>query len=451
MRRFSTDGEPVAQFLAGGLFQLGPHSMSAESDQPTARRAGRFRSLDGLRGLAALVVVFHHLSLSLVSALSDVYLVPGTAPAPVGTAVWWATATPAGLLLAGPEAVLIFFVLSGMVVVLPVLNNRSFDWVAYYPQRLARLYLPVIASVALAAVWLQLSGPDPAGASSRWAAGASVDPSWRRILFAIDLLFGESSLNNPLWSLRWEVLFSLLLPVFVSAALLISRRWWLAIVGSWALVFVGTVAGSDTLALLPAFFGGSILAVKIGAIRQWTEQHQAGAIVRVGGAILLVASLLLLNLRWIVWARMPNVPRLLSLADSLQMLAALGIVFVAAFWPPLVRLLCTSWFQWLGRLSFSLYLVHVPIIIAVGAVVGRGHRVLVMLVGLAGSVFVAELFFRVVEGPAHRLSRFIGVESSRLVSAKAALMTDQQLADWPPACRRTPVAGADRSRGSAAH
>jgi len=387
-----------------------------DSENVPTPRTRRFRSLDGLRGIAALVVVFHHASLTL-PAISDVYLVGGTAPPQIGTAVWWLTSTPVQLFVAGPQAVFVFFVLSGFVLVLPVLNNTSFDWVAYYPRRLARLYLPAIASVALAAAWIQLANPNPADASSRWVAAASVAPHWRLILSGSDLLFGDNSLNSPLWSLRWEVVFSLGLPLFAASALVTSRYWPFALIASWGVVFVGMVAGNDTVALLPLFFAGSVLAVKVDAIHRWMAPRTRSVTPQIGGAILLAGCLALLTVRWMVWTVMPDEQRLLTLADSLQFFGAVGLVFMAAFWPPFDRFLCARPVQWLGRLSFSLYLVHVPVLIAVGAVIGRNHAVLTGIVSLVASLVMAELFFLAIERPAHQFSRYIGTAAARMVTA----------------------------------
>ena len=47
--------------------------------------------------------------------------------------------------------------------------------------------------------------------------------------------------------------------------------------------------------------------------------------------------------------------------------AALCLVAAVLLWPPLQRLLLTRPSQWLGRVSFMLYLVHVPILCSLGA------------------------------------------------------------------------------------
>ncbi len=74
-------------------------------------------------------------------------------------------------------------------------------------------------------------------------------------------------------------------------------------------------------------------------------------------------------------------------------------------WPQ-VRLL-----SWLGRISFSLFLVHFPVLVLVGALWARFDWVSAEA-GVAGlltafglSLLVAELFYRLVERPAARLRR----------------------------------------------
>src|SRR4051812_11447586 len=105
--------------------------------------------------------MFHH-GLLLFPRFADTYLANGQVPV-TGSVLWWFTATPLKVLSAGGEAVTVFFVLSGVVLTLPVLSRVDFDWVAYYPRRVVRLYVPAAVSVlfatALAAVVAQ--PPDP--------------------------------------------------------------------------------------------------------------------------------------------------------------------------------------------------------------------------------------------------------------------------------------------------
>lgn len=105
------------------------------------RQGNRVSSLDGVRGLAAVVVLLHHAIASL-GPLGDVYF---SRPAPAG--LEWLVNSPLHLIWAGPEAVYVFFILSGVVLTLPALRRR-YEWKSYYPARLLRLYIPVLAAIA---------------------------------------------------------------------------------------------------------------------------------------------------------------------------------------------------------------------------------------------------------------------------------------------------------------
>src|SRR6201995_3858781 len=88
----------------------------------------RLRALDGLRGAAALIVLFHHAAMTW-APLAVLYF---HAHAPVPFLALLVAYTPLHLLWAGSEAVIVFFVLSGFVLVLPHVTGRSIGWPGYY-------------------------------------------------------------------------------------------------------------------------------------------------------------------------------------------------------------------------------------------------------------------------------------------------------------------------------
>ena len=182
-------------------------------------RVSRVRSLDGLRGLAALIVVFHHALLTSPTLARVNY---GTPPGTVHGIHWLLSYTPLHLLWAGPEAVFVFFVLSGFVLFLPTESVR-FRWAPYYPRRLLRLYLPVIGSVLFAWLSVILVPPRVINGASLWLDHHHLHVGLGRVLHDMALLGGVSLLNGPLWSLKWEVLFSVLLPVYVIVARMYPR------------------------------------------------------------------------------------------------------------------------------------------------------------------------------------------------------------------------------------
>ena len=380
-----------------------------------ARPQSRFRSLDGLRGVAALIVVFHH-SLLALPAAANLSTIP-----PVGSTIWWLEFTPLKLLTAGNEAVLIFFVLSGFVLALPVLRSPAYDWVGYYFRRTLRLYLPVVASIALAAIIIS-AHPQRSGNGSSWVDAYSVKaPNWGLFLQALDIFEPANPVNNPLWTLRWEMIFSLALPLFVFGALLLRRRWAWVLIGAVVLVFLGTLKDVSFLLYLPVFFCGSVLATNADRLLEWSLRIKGRPGVSLAWLALLLGGLTLLIAHWLL---QPILMRAVVLDEFLLGLSFVGatvIVAVAFLWWPFEALLTIAPVRWLGRVSFSLYLVHVPIILAAANIFGRGHWLETIAVAIPVSLVVAELFARFVEQPAHHLSKRVGsAVSARLRNAESA-------------------------------
>ncbi|WP_431220434.1 acyltransferase family protein [Leifsonia xyli] len=378
--------------------------MSPATPASTSSTGIRLRSLDGLRGVAAFIVLLHHASL-LTPAIAAAYIfnpeVSGPTPYSFG---WWFTYTPLKIFTAGPEAVVVFFVLSGFVLSLPVLGPRAFEWMSYYPRRIARIGLPVVGSLLFASALALLVPQLPQHAMSSWVAGTSVPQLgvWD-VIGSLDPTLGSWFINNPLWSIYWEMAFSVLLPVFVGLAVLLRRGWPLLIALVVAIVLIGLYANSHAFLYLPGFFLGVVAATQLDRIHRLGD---ALASRRWGWAVwLLVAlgSMVLLVSHW-----MTRSADLGFVLESLQPIAALGLLLCCLEWRLLARLLSHQPFRWLGTISFSLYLVHVPIIITLSYLLGSWGPLKVGALAIPVALVVGTLFYAAVEKPAHRLSKRIG-------------------------------------------
>lgn len=374
----------------GGAGASGPVSANA-----TTRR---ITSLDGLRGVAAFVVVLHHLSL--------------VARPELPAAAWRIlTQTPLEFLVAGREAVLVFFVLSGLAVALPALKP-GFSWVAYYPARLLRLYLPVIAAVLFASALIVLVPRDRSTMTEgSWMHRAqAVDLTPWNVLSEMLLLRRTYKIDNVLWSLRWELFFSLLLPLFVWVALRAARRWSIVVLVLAAAASVaGRVFEHGALTYYPLFLAGTVIAVNLGGLREIAERHRMLAPTLGSVAVMfLLAS----------WVLRPLVPassvggRVLTGLAGVGAMALVALVIVS---PWVIRMLDVRPVQWLGRISFSLYLVHVPLIATLTYMLGQDRWILVGVLAIPLSLAVSALFYQVVEKPFHRVSRRAGRGADVLV------------------------------------
>lgn len=354
-------------------------------------------ALDGVRGVAAVVVLLYHLTLMARPRLEQT---PG---------LWeWITQSPLRPLTAGSEAVLVFFVLSGLVVSIPALS-ASFDWLRYYPGRLIRLYLPVIGAV-LFAVALIVFVPRIPGAITpdSWLADrVASSVSLGQILEESSLLPQTYTIVNVLWSLRWEVMFSVLLPVFIALGLAVRRHRALAAIVSVALMVTGRLLEVDALVYLPTFFLGTLIAVSLPDVRAWAARvNQRGGALIWGS--LAAASVLVLVASWLARDIAPAGSSASAVLWGLAGAGAAGLILVAIGSPLAERMLSARLPLWLGRISFSLYLVHVPVLASVAYLLGDDMWWLVALIAFPASFAIAWLFHVAVETPAHRLARRVG-------------------------------------------
>lgn len=381
--------------------------------------------MDGLRGVAALIVLAHHLSL-LVPGVSAVYLPEEGVPSPVaGSLVWWFTFTPLKLLTAGPEAVIVFFVLSGFVLTLPLLRPRPFDWMEYYPRRVLRIGLPVLCSLLFAAALALLIPQHPDRAMTSWIAGTSMpDITVEAFIRQLDPTTASYSLNNPLWSIYWEVAFSLMLPIFVGLAIWMRRVWPLALLAAATSIFFGVDGGAGGFHYLPAFFFGVVGAVLLPGIRRIGSAISARRLGWLAWLALLVGSALLLVAHWMVTDVFTA-----TVLVALQPLASLGLLVVCLEWRPVARLLSHQPFRWTGKVSFSLYLVHVPIIVTVSYALGAAGPSLVAALSVPAVLIVAALFYELVEKRSHALSKLFGARVAASVHRRVPGLAPAEITD----------------------
>lgn len=386
--------------------------MTTSSPIAAQREPRRLASLDGLRGVAALVVVVHH------SLLTSAMMLGPYLKEPVRfdpwTWQWFLTATPLHLLWDGTSAVFVFFVLSGLVLALPAASGAPARWDVYYVRRLLRLYLPVWGSLAFAWVTTVLVDRHQ-GVGSTWLQhreAYSLSGVPRDAL----LVTGVDALNGSLWTLQWEVLFSLLLPAYLLAARLL-RRWLPAVaVLLLALVGVGWVVNSlGPLRYLPVFGLGVVMAFERDRLHRLAAAIDAR---RRGWAVAYAGVVVTVSAYWLIFLVATPSELVAAFGHTTGVAGAVLAVFCAMYGPAFRRALGSAPVQWLGTRSFSLYLVQEPVVTAVAiawtATVGAG---LTVAVAVPVSLACAALFYLAVERPSLRLSQRAG----RAVAARRPL------------------------------
>jgi len=334
---------------------------------------------------------------------------------------WWLGFSPLRVLWAGTDAVIVFFVLSGLVLALPWVSGRPPSWRSYYGKRIVRLYLPVVAAVGLAVVLIASVDRTADRPVSFWLAmfhPSTVHPG--QVLDDLALIRGANFTNTALWSLQWEVVFSITLPLWIGLARRADTRLRPFVVATIAAIALGASMTSRTghaLMYLPMFVLGVLMAfhrtqVAAGGARLRRAVGRHDALVVLGAATALVV---LPKLNEAFGVLVDPVAPAITVVQVLAVVLA-AVLLVAAAWttPAVVAWLERPTCQWLGSRSYALYLVHEPIVVAVAfAVGGRPSPAVLLFAALPAALVTAEVFYRTVERPSIALASACGRAAGR--------------------------------------
>lgn len=339
-------------------------------------KIGHSEELQALRGLAAFCVLLHHS-----------FRVLG----PVGATGWVAET-----ILNAHAAVVIFFVLSGYVLSKSVIN-RGFsqtEMTGYYIRRLFRIYPALWGACTLGLLYYLTVRTLPSPHFAGWAQ-RHYDP----MQFCIATLFQSylalsPFLDPPIWTILIEIVGSVLLPWIV--LLFVRVRWSLipVLVLLSAMSFADAYTLRGVLTYLVDFAAGAALAV-IGTRRIGT-----------GWPIYLACAVLVLFRQLHPWSYNAALP---GLIEGLAAVAVIGGIVNGAF-----AMLSHSSLRRLGDISYSVYLLHLPIAYSVARVVDYAFigstltdfgPILTALGTVLISLPLAVLSYRFIELPGVDLGR----------------------------------------------
>jgi len=325
------------------------------------KKINRFMELEGLRGLAAVAVVLGHFFAAFYPVMAGV-AASFTQHMRLEDNIH---GNPLAIFFSGGFAVIIFFILSGFVLTIGYFQTKRAEIIkSLAARRYLRLMLPALASVLLCLILIKLNiaSIDRAAVltQSSWLTGA-----WHFNSSLLDAVYngtlgiflhGKSSYNNVLWTMSSEFVGSFMVFGFALLFGKAKHRWILYVVllvVTFNTLFMAFVIGMiladlyshdmvrDKLKLkaihaLPLvaagiFFGGYPNGEVQGTIYEFLRLHMLDGF-----------HLDFYNLYWTFGAGL--------------------LVFAAIFSRSVAMFLGKPRINILGRYTFSLYLVHIPVL-----------------------------------------------------------------------------------------
>ncbi len=350
-----------------------------------AEKQERFHFLDGLRGIAALMIVFHHSFTSNIAAIFRHMNLPAVA-------YYFSYFTQSGVEL--------FFVLSGIVLLRPYLRQqRKFDVGQYFFRRIKRIYPPYWAALLFGAgvSWYIYAFPT-------WYTHAVWHPFflwWEVLKESVIINFDGGYYNLAWWSLGVEMFFYVLVPVvifvfpkqhvlnnrkmigaiIVTLVISISLQRWLTANCPVIYSYKRTTPNVYQFVCYPVCF---LMGIFLAA-RDFSTRH---------AYILLLVGGVFVGFSWFY----------LPAANAGYGLAYGGLVILAFKADGFKRFLSKPIMIWLGERSYSLFLIHFSVFYLTDSVMAHftspksaSYALLTRCAGIPVALFAAMLLFHFVE------------------------------------------------------
>ena len=303
----------------------------------------------------------------------------------------------------GHAAVDLFIVVSGFCLMLPIARrgDRMPPLRQFFTRRARRILPPYYASLLLSCLFIVAFAHDFTGTVWDNSLPLTAPQFAAHLLLVHDLPLGlkGGSLNYPLWSVAVECQIYLCMPLIVLALRRIGNGWTLSgAVVLGLLLHVGLRGRLDTAMpwYLALFTMGAVAAREAARPRAFWRPLA-------GGLWALILVVIVARGKAFFSLYLPYADLLIGLAAALTMAATFGDAAAQKFrltrwlsWPPLVRV---------GLFSYSLYLVHAPLLHACDLVLTRllhpgPVAMFLLLLGMTPLIVAAAYgFHRLFERP----------------------------------------------------
>lgn len=347
----------------------------------------RVASLDSVRGLAAVSVVICHYLIVLANA-------------PVGK---WVVSCfrfpPLSLFATAFGPVMLFFVLSGYVLTLSLLSDRKPNWIRFGVQRFFRIWptyaVTIVASFTIGHIALAIDPAPPVGWEANSWHGHEDSTTIVAFVDQITMVCNSIGLDVAAWSLVHELRISLVFPLLLVCVQRFPRT---AIAVSLCLHIAGRSGPPwlshfipETATYLLYFTAGAWLAINQKLlVRSCLKRTTSLEKILLGTIAIFLLS----------------TPSTHPIGGIMVGLGAILVITLVTSSPSTGQILSSPCWQFLGRVSYSLYLTHVVVLMALGTFLGGWLPIpLVLIIAFPIISIITFISYKWVEQPSIKLAR----------------------------------------------
>jgi peptidoglycan/LPS O-acetylase OafA/YrhL len=361
----------------------------------------RLIELDSLRGLAALSVVLTHF-ISTTPIKNDF----------IGF-------TPLRIFWGGHEAVILFFILSGFVLSLPFYKGNDNYYPSYVIKRIFRIYVPYMAAIVLALTVSTLVAKRDLSGLSEWINGYWAYPTTFGSIVQHAFLifdFDTRQLDPVIWSLVQEMRISLLFPLIMVLVVRLNWKSCIAFAAGLSLVSVlNRVLGIDesvgyftsyidTFHYVSMFIFGALLAKNV--------DHLKNSYIKLSNSLKITLGLMGI----VFYTSVPIVEYIFRFSGNYiisdwAISAGVVLIIISVLGTERIsKMLHKRAFVLCGDLSYSIYLYHLIILIALtNSFYGVINIYWIYALTLILTFIISGLSWKFIEKPSMNLGKKLSI------------------------------------------
>jgi peptidoglycan/LPS O-acetylase OafA/YrhL len=364
----------------------------------------RYEELVSLRGVAALIVLFSHY----------IFVIPMKSESFIPYIK---------ILTSGHSAVILFFVLSGFVLSLPFFQNTKVSYSKYLIRRICRIYIPylivtILAYLAKVALTSKIGiVPDIRGLGT-WTDDTTVNSLINHLLFLGE--YKWYTFNMVIWTLVHEMRVSIIFPFIMIFVL--KASWRLNVLASLILSGIGYIMMLN----VPSAFHVPV-STNYFVTMHYTSMFIIGAnlakhrvtLLRIIAQSKTKYLFLPMGLLFFSYPRIPftlfskligsteynlyliMIDWFITIGAVLIILHALGANYFSKF-------LLMKPVHYLGKTSFSMYLIHALILLVMLHIFYEMIPIpVIVIMSLIITIFSSAVCYRFIEEPAIKLGKYL--------------------------------------------